>query len=1324
MVMTSAQISQMTGQFQMQHMGQMQHAAMLSQQAGRQTSGENVMGQAMNYGAGIGAPIASAGMALAGVDPMSMMVRGGMAGFAAGGLAGAAGGAALGGAAIGVPLMAAQYGGQQMMQGAQQQQQLNAALRQNYGFMGQHGRGFTQGEMGDIGSSLRGMTGRDMGSQQMVGFEELGQLASRMGQMGLGGQGARDAFEFNDKFKTMLKQVKEIAEAFNTSLEQAQQIMGGMRSSGIFKNQGQIASQIRDISMSAGLATSEVTGMMNVGSQFSRMLGGRGSSGAVGGMKTIEQIGMAQQTGMLSEERLYDLTGQTGAAGRRALATSRMQNASRFLRGGLGRRMIASMAGEGGMLDEDSAAEWDSGTVGTGRTMEMAGQNLGKVGRAGFIRNEGRLRGEALKKFGGMAHIAAMTSWLDQRGMDAGSDRGLIFMSRRLGISVEEAEQQIKEYRAQDFMRGQAADRKQDAAFRKDIDRQHAKSGLSGVKKKFEDARSAVQNKLRQFGADFYQSGADEIDKWASRITGEYLVSVDRDVGSAIRTAMSGVGDRSDKVMQQRFGLGQGKYSLRGMDEGKRIRGQLLGDAGEADLSPGGAARSFDDRGGASRYRAAGWKVDQFSDLARVRKIQSAGMEGMIDKGAREQVRGFSKENMLNLSRAMSLGAIQGRGDAFLKGMGDQIANMGDPEMIAAWEAADDEGKARIAREIGAATGNSGVVDVAMGSVKTKGGFAGGGWRTAGQMEAGYGDLLRGVRDVGYDTKRRERVEQVSMLARGAFNVGMGGVGQGLGLGLGVGEGKGQGRLKELRGKFGAAVGGAYGTLMDAAGSERGKVVRRALASQVTGAFGSLLGLDDTLYGMTEEEAGELSPEARKAAARFMLTEKGRDLAQGVLSMDSATSAGASASALEQSKQMLIEAGGNPNEMNVLDRGKYEALRATSIAGIYAKYADKEANGTLTEADKAERLKELKSAGAGRKGASDEELLAAGKQYFRMTAGVAYEKQIQARREMFRRVGIQGRKDVTKMRELGIISGGKLTSGVRTITKGGKDVEVEGTMERFAGIGGDQNEDVAKGLAGLSKEARAALESILPDGQKPESLSAGQLTMALARAATMEESKMTEYSEDGQPVLNAQELRGLSTSAAGSMSVSSMKAMADKYKEEGDRGAERYMRSLAGTTTKLKRVSGSGDEAMFGRVVGRELGVSLSNKELRRLRAEKGTDLSEVAKTLMEEGGVTGAGIEEQLTKALTMSREGKSGDAAALLTSLKTDFAEGARKKQDKKADENDPGYRRLGEIKAAIEDGFNKELKARVTNPDEISGGDDPEGDGGGKGKRAARK
>src|SRR5690606_5011736 len=105
-----------------------------------------------------------------------------------------------------------------------------------------------------------------------------------------------------------------------------------------------------------------------------------GRAGAMGGMQAISQVGIAQRAGVMSEEDIYNVTGLTGAEGRQAMATRMMQTSANFLRGGLGRRFLASMAGKDGTLDEESVdAYMHGGAVGTGGTMNMAHKNLSKV---------------------------------------------------------------------------------------------------------------------------------------------------------------------------------------------------------------------------------------------------------------------------------------------------------------------------------------------------------------------------------------------------------------------------------------------------------------------------------------------------------------------------------------------------------------------------------------------------------------------------------------------------------------------------------------------------------------------------------------------------------------------------------------------------------------------------------------------------------------------------------------------------------------------------------------------------------------------------------
>jgi hypothetical protein len=546
----------MNAQFQSQMAGQMEHAASIG--AGMPMS-DSIVGTGMNRAAAIGGPMAALGLGVIGRDPFSMAfnwgkagARFGAGGAIAGGLAGA--GIATGGA------MAMGYAANQFFTGAQQQQQLGQMMSSSFRFANAYGgQGFGRGGTGEIGGMLRGMTTEQGPMGQMAGFEELGRLASNMGRMGMA-QGVRDAKEFGDKFREMVKTVKNIAESMGTSLEEAQKMMGAMRSSGVFgQNQAaSFAARIRQGAVAGGMATSELTGMMGVGSQISRMVGGRGRAGAAGGLETLTNIGVAQQMGLISEEDIYNTTGLTGAEGRRAMATRQMEQSAKFLQGSLGRRFLASVAGKDGNLDAASVAKIMSGDVGTDDTINMYNKNLNRIGRANFIRNEGKLRGAALEQFGGILPMLQMKQWLDKRGgidVNENNDRAMIFMQRQLGMGNDESEMMLRQVRELPNILRQRKTSSEDDSYMNRIRERNSHTGLEGLKHKFDKAKAEVNATLQQVGADFYQSMTSEVDGFINRLTNTYVKETRRDVAGAFRTMMGG-GAMGDTAAQQTFGIG------------------------------------------------------------------------------------------------------------------------------------------------------------------------------------------------------------------------------------------------------------------------------------------------------------------------------------------------------------------------------------------------------------------------------------------------------------------------------------------------------------------------------------------------------------------------------------------------------------------------------------------------------------------------------------------------------------------------------------------------------------------------------------------------
>ena len=544
MPLTSAEIAQMSSVFQQQSMMNMQQSSLISQFAGgnARMGSENLVGSTLNKGVGMAMPIAGAGLMLAGMDPVSLGMK---AAWGARGMglmgAGAAGLGVAGAAAI--PMMGAQYIGNQMMTGIQEQQQFAGQMRGAYQFSNQFGgRGFTGGQLASIGQSMQQQTMSRGPGGEFTTMDEMGRLASNMGRMGMA-QGVRNAKDFGDKFQEMMKAVQEIAKQFSTSLEQAQQVMSSMRGSGVFGagKQMAMAGAARRAATGGGLAMEEVTAMSGIGSNISRAIGGRGAAGASAGMQSIGIVGAALQAGVMSEEDIYNATGQTGAAGRQQMAATMLQGDAEFFRGAQGRRVLAAMAGKNGTLDPNAVRELQMGGVGTGRTMQMAYGHLGQVGKAGFIRNEGRLRGEALAAFGGLGKATVMKGWLEQRGFDLNGmdDRSMLAFQRFGHMDRDQAEDMLKMVQGLDRIKDQQSDAVVRDNVTRDVELQRKNQGLSGVKRKFEDARAKVQGTLREVGAAWSEQMTSWVEKQINTITGDYVRQV-TDVSSVVREAREG----------------------------------------------------------------------------------------------------------------------------------------------------------------------------------------------------------------------------------------------------------------------------------------------------------------------------------------------------------------------------------------------------------------------------------------------------------------------------------------------------------------------------------------------------------------------------------------------------------------------------------------------------------------------------------------------------------------------------------------------------------------------------------------------------------------
>lgn len=865
----------MHGQFQQQQMMQMQHASMLgggpySSMYGAQQA-ENIAGGALNTAAAIGSPLASLGASTLGTN----MLMGGLVGGGslAGGIMGA--GAVAGGA------MAAGYVGNQLFTGAQQQQRFNTSMRANYRFANaQGGQGFSRGGLGSIGDTMRQMSTQQGGMGEMIGFEELGRLATNMGRMGMA-QGVRDAKDFTQKFKTMVSSLKEIATEMGTSLEEAQKMMGAARGSGIFgsRNAAQFAKDIRSGAVAGGLATSELTGMANIGSQISRSIGGLGRQGARGGIETLTNIGVAQQMGVLSEEDVYNATGLTGAEGRRALATQQMSSSARFLKGGLGRRFLASIAGKDGTLDAASVEEYMAGGVGTGRTTQMYQQNLRKVGRANFIRNEGRLRGAALEQFGGLAPAMVMKGWLEDRGMELGEDddRANIFVQRRLGMGRDEADAMLKQVRALPQLLRQRRTAAEDDELSRGLSRRQASTGLAGVKRKFEKVRAEVNAGLQQVGADFYSEMSDSVEGAINKLTGNYLKEFHRSVGTDFRTAMRG-GALGDATFRRTFGGADTVFGARG------DVGRMAADLGlRKGMSAADDVASFQKQD-AARFAKAGFTnmggtaAELRKSLADVEDVSTAFATGGAELKGRAGVVGLGKDASQFIQESLQYGAVKGRGFERLSSMGQMLGDLAAKKggkFLALKRRFDSAGREEKAQIMASLTQGAGVgegEEAMFASPEMQSIFGGTKFGTVGEKHLAIGEALTGA---SADTS--------------------------------------------FLGKFkkGALKGAVAGSFLPGIGTGVGAV---------------LGGLGQAIFGGDEVASGQLTDKQARAAGRFMESDTGARLGASALSMDEDIRAGAASRIRERMTELTRRGGEGLEGLSRDERGEFEALKGLSFA--------------------------------------------------------------------------------------------------------------------------------------------------------------------------------------------------------------------------------------------------------------------------------------------------------------------------------------------------------------------------------------------------------
>jgi len=325
----------------------------------------------------------------------------------------------------------------QMYQGLQEQQMVNTALQQSFNFMGPGGRGFSSAQKGNIGQFMSTTAERDI----FTSLPELTNIMQGGAEMGAF-QGVRDVQQFKQRFNTMLNSLKEISKTLGTTLEEAQQFTREMQQIGVFSptQQIQTAQQIQGLSATSGIGMQQ---LMQFGGQtgniMNRALGADRAVSAQAGVRMLAGIGTASQQGLVSEEQIWSATGQTGLAGRQALAGSLMQANAKFLRRGAGNITLAAFVDpDTGEINQERLGMFMSGQIRRNEVAQMAQSNISQMGGAAeWQTNRGMYRAKFMEATQGLGPLALMMGAMPE-GIRDDPMKSKLWLKRRTGLSSEE----------------------------------------------------------------------------------------------------------------------------------------------------------------------------------------------------------------------------------------------------------------------------------------------------------------------------------------------------------------------------------------------------------------------------------------------------------------------------------------------------------------------------------------------------------------------------------------------------------------------------------------------------------------------------------------------------------------------------------------------------------------------------------------------------------------------------------------------------------------------------------------------------------------------
>jgi len=363
---------------------------------------------------------------------------GGMAGVRAAGmgLLGGVAAAALPAAAAYAGYKVAEFGIERIRDGLEQQAATNAVIdafgiRANMPGLGNHRWSFN--EKFDVGTTIRGMARENI-------WTNVGELNTVLAQGMQSGafSNIRNPADMSGAIKELVGTLREVGRTMNTTLTGAFQYYQELRGMGFAGNQvGGAAATIRSLTAPGGISSNTAFQFAQMGSQAALAAGGTAADArrsAINATAFVGRIGTQVATGAISEDRLFEMTGQRGEAGAASLAGQMQQAASVFMHSRYGR--IAAMS----MMDPLSG-EFNADRIGNMSTLNSqvrgARNALGsRDSRVSWMLNQENIREQMMSQLGPDVALGMGLQGLAERlgGFSRNPEMTELLLQRRTGL--------------------------------------------------------------------------------------------------------------------------------------------------------------------------------------------------------------------------------------------------------------------------------------------------------------------------------------------------------------------------------------------------------------------------------------------------------------------------------------------------------------------------------------------------------------------------------------------------------------------------------------------------------------------------------------------------------------------------------------------------------------------------------------------------------------------------------------------------------------------------------------------------------------------------